>query len=199
MTKSIFRLFVLLALSASLSACISVHSYVDNSLGDPQYASLKKPATPQPIQLLFEFQTKDVSNARATESIRPKVFEELSKSGLFSSVSYDPVQNGRKLAILIKNVPLTENAAGKGFATGLTLGLAGSTVADGYECTMTYIEPGHANVVAQVKHSIVSTIGNASGPAGMQAMTLQEAADKAMRQMVGNGIMQLSNKSDLAQ
>ncbi|MFJ3058873.1 hypothetical protein [Herbaspirillum sp. NPDC087042] len=199
MFKRLFNALVLVALSLALSACVSIHAYVDNSLGDTNYADLKKSAAPQPIQLLFEFQTKGVSNARATESTRPKVFEEISRSGMFSSVSYEPVASGRKLSVLIQNVPLTDNPGGKGFVTGLTLGLAGSTVADGYICTITYIEPGHDNVATEVKHSIVTTVGNATGPAGLAPMTLMQAFDKVVRQMIGKGLRDLGNVSDLAQ
>lgn len=199
MFKPVFTRFLLVALSFTLSACISVHSYVDNSLGDPQYADMKKPDNPQPIQFLFEFQSKGVSNAHATESVRPKVFEEISKSGLFSSVSYEPVASGRKLSVLINNIALTDNVAAKGFATGLTFGLAGTTVSDGYVCTITYIEPGHDNVVKEVRHAIVSTVGNASGPGGLQPLTTVQAVDKVMRQMIGKGLKDLDDTSDLAQ
>jgi hypothetical protein len=69
--RRLFNILVLVALSLGLSACAKV--YVDNSLGDPDYASFKKSANPQPIQVLFEFQTEGVSNAGGTISARPKV------------------------------------------------------------------------------------------------------------------------------
>lgn len=198
MFKRVLTLSLALFCATLLSGCLSLHSYVDNSLGDPRYADLKKPETPQPIQLLFEFQSKGVANARATSSVRPKVFEEVSRSKLFSEVSYEPVASGRRLSISISNIPLTENAAAKGFGTGLTLGLAGSTVADGYVCNISYTEPGQEAVTTEVKHSIVSTIGNASGPQGLTQMTPVEAVDKVVRQMIGKGLADLVNKSDIS-
>jgi hypothetical protein len=191
--------FVVASSVFALSGCITVHSYVDQSLGDPHYGDLKKAESPQPIQLLFEFQSKGVSNSRVTESVRSKIYEQVSQSGLFSKLSYDPVPSGRKLSILINNVPLTSNAAAKGFATGLTFGLAGSTVADGYVCTISYIEPGHDIVTRKVNHAIVSTIGNTAGPSGLQAMTTVQAVDKMLRQIVAKGLEEIDNASDLAQ
>ena len=183
----------------SLSACISPHSYVDGSLGEPHYADLKKPAAPQPVQLLVEFRTKGVANARATDYAKPRVYEQVAQSGLFSNVSYDPVPSGRKLLISINNVSLTDNAAAKGFGVGLTFGLVGTMVGDGYECTASYVEPGHDTVTKVVKHAIYTTIGNASGPKGLQPMPVQQASAMVIRQMVGKSLEELDQSTDIAQ
>ncbi len=201
MTKlfRVVRIACAIGVTLSASACMSVHSYVDPGLGEPHYADLKKPANPQPIQLLFEFQTRGVANARATEALRARVLEQMTQSGLFSQVSYDPVPSGRKLSMTLDNEPLTDNAAAKGFGTGLTLGLVGSVVRDGYVCTTNYIEPDHDAVTTTVKHEIVSTIGNAAGPAGLTALSLQDAATVVVRQIVGRSLAEIDAKSDLSQ
>lgn len=72
-----------------------------------------------------------------------RVYEQVSQSGLFSQVSYDPVPSGRKLSISINNIALTDNVAAKGFGVGLTFGLVGTMVTDGYICTVNYVEPKH--------------------------------------------------------
>lgn len=193
------RLVAAIGLTLSLSACLAPHSYVDQSLGEPNSAQLKKSANPQSIQLLVEFQTKGVANAQATEALRPRVYEQVSQSGLFSRVSYDPVPSGRKLSITLNNVPLTDNVAAKGFGTGLTFGLIGTMVTDGYICTTHYLEPGHDPVTTTVKHAIHTTIGNASGPEGLQRMSVQEASATMLRQIVGRSLEQIDQASDLAQ
>lgn len=197
--KRIIALASSLTLAFSLSACMTAHSYVDQSLGEPHYADLKKSATPQPIQLLVEFQTKGVANARGTDALRPRVYEQVSQSGLFSQVSYEPVPSGRKLSISINNVPLTDALAAKGFGVGLTFGLVGTMVTDGYVCTVSYVEPGHDAVTKVVKHAIYTTIGNASGPAGLQPMPIQQASDTMIRQIVAKSLEELDQSSDLAQ
>lgn len=198
-TKRLMTLAGAVGLALSLSACMSMHSYVDPSVGEPHYADLKKPASPQPVQLLVELQTKGVPNARATEALKPRVYEQVSQSGLFSQVSYDPVPSGRKLSITINNVPLTDNAAAKGFGTGLTFGLVGSMVTDGYTCTASYIAPGRDAVTKVVKHAIYTTIGNASGPEGLKPMPLQEASSTVIRQIVAKSLEEIDQSSDLAQ
>lgn len=187
------------SLALSLSACMTPHSYVDAKLGDTDYATLNKSATPQPVQLLVEFQTKGVPNARATEYVRSHVYEQVAQSGLFSQVSYTPVPSGRKLSISINNVPLTDNVAAKGFGVGLTFGLVGTMITDGYECTASYVEPGHDAVTTVVKHAIYSTIGNASGPEGLKPMPLQQASDTVLRQIVGKSLAELDQSTDIAQ
>lgn len=187
------------SLALSLSACMTPHSYVDAKLGETDYATLKKSAAPQPVQLLVEFQTKGVTNARATEYVRSHVYEQVAQSGLFSQVSYTPVQSGRKLSIVINNVPLTDNLAAKGFGVGLTFGLVGTMVTDGYECTASYVEPGHDAVTTVVKHVIYSTIGNASGPEGLKPMPLQQASDTVLRQIVSKSLAELDQSTDIAQ
>jgi hypothetical protein len=198
MFKRLFNILVLVALSLGLSACAKV--YVDNSLGDPDYASFKKSANPQPIQVLFEFQTEGVSNAGGTISARPKVLEEISKSGMFSSVSSLPVASGRKLMILIQNIggASTSSVDPKKVQTKISFTYPTSTAIDGYICKMTYIEPGHANTVTEVKHSLFSTIGDIAGPSGLEPMTITEAFDKVLRQMVGRSLRNLAAASDLA-
>lgn len=197
--KRITALAGSLTLAFSLSACMTAHSYVDQSLGEPHYADLKKPASPQPIQLLVEFQTKGVANARGTDALRPRVYEQVSQSGLFSQVSYEPVPSGRKLSISINNIPLTDDVAAKGFGVGLTFGLVGTMVTDGYVCTVSYVEPGHDAVTKVVKHAIYTTIGNASGPAGLQPMPIQQASDTMIRQIVARSLEEIDQSSDLAQ
>jgi hypothetical protein len=79
-TKRTIALAGAIGLALSLSACMTPHSYVDQSLGEPHYADLKKSASPQPIQLLVEFQTKGVTNARATDAVKHRVYVDSKKS-----------------------------------------------------------------------------------------------------------------------
>jgi hypothetical protein len=187
------------SLALSLSACMTPLSYVDAKLGDTDYATLKKSAAPQPVQLLVEFQTKGVPNARATDYVRSHVYEQVAQSGLFSQVSYTPVPSGRKLSISINNVPLTDNVAAKGFGVGLTFGLVGTMITDGYECTASYVEPGHEAVTKVVKHALYTTIGNASGPEGLKPKPLQQASETVLRQVVAKSLEELDQSTDIAQ
>ena len=172
--------------------------YVDPTLGETAAADLKKPSEPQPIQLLYEFRTHGVSNAQVTESSKPLVVEDVTKSGLFSAVSATPVPSGRKLAIVIDNVPEAD-ASKKGFKTGLTFGLAGSTVTDDYVCTFSYLEPGHDPITTDVHHAIYTTVGVTQGPDGLKPVPIHDAFTTVLRQVVERGLANIDRASDLAQ
>src|SRR5262245_22875118 len=176
------------ALAASLSGCLSMNSYIDPALPSVRPEELRATRSPQPVQVLFEFRTKGAANARATEMAKPIVLDTVRSTSLFSNVGEAPVSGGRTLAIVIDNVPVTEDAASKGFATGLTLGLAGSTVTDGYICTATYSAPGAAPKKNEVKHALHTTIGNTEGPKGLTPMKPDEALPIVVKQLTLNAL-----------
>jgi hypothetical protein len=191
--KCLLRLFVL-SIAFSLTGCISLTSYVDNGTKEVMASDFKKPAEAKPVQMLFEFQTKGVVNARVTDLMRERVTKQVGESGLFSTVGDKPVPNGALLSVTINNVPLTDNAYGKGFVTGLTLGAAGSEVTDGYVCTVKYLDAGTSQpIVKEVHHAIHSTIGAAAAPANStKAESPAVAATIMTRQIVSQGLNELS-------
>jgi hypothetical protein len=149
--------------SALLTGCASV--YVDTATKEIPVAEMKKVAQPKPVQLTFEFQTKGAPNPRATDFLKEAVSTQIKASGLFASVEAAPASNLSVLSVKLDNIPLTDNPAAKGFVTGLTFGLAGTAVTDGYVCTLQYLPAGQDKIItATAKHAIHTTIGNASPP-----------------------------------
>jgi len=179
-----------LLIAALLGGCISPQSYIDPALPNLRATDIPPAASPKPVQLLYEFRTKGVANARATERSKPIVMETMTKSGLFSSVSETPVADGATLTMVIDNIALTDDAAGKGFRTGLTFGLVGNMVTDGYVCTATY-SAGGKTASTTVKHAMHTTVGNASGPPGVEAMKPAEAVPILIRQIALNALQGL--------
>ncbi len=88
MTKSIYRFQMLrkMVLAAGLLGLLSLTGcasfYVDTATKEIPAAAYKKPAEPHPVQLVFEFQTKGVTNARATEYLSAQVKDQIKGSGL---------------------------------------------------------------------------------------------------------------------
>ena len=185
-----YRAAGLFLLGGLLGGCISPQSYIDPALPTLRAEDIPPVASPKPVQLLYEFRTKGALNARATERSKPIVVETMTKSGLFSTVSDTPVAGAGTLTMVIENIPLTEDAAGKGFRTGLTFGLVGSTVTDGYVCTATYSLDGKT-AGATVNHALHTTIGNTEGPPGLQPMKPNEALPIMLRQMTLNVLQRL--------
>ncbi len=182
-----------LALGAS-SGCVSL--YVDNGLRDVQPSEYQRPQVPQPVQLLFSFKTKGTANTRATNALKQQVGDTVTASGLFASVSSEPLAGGALLSITIDNVPVTSegDAMAKGFGTGLTLGLVGSEVTDGYVCTVDYqAGPSAPHLTEVAHHAIHATVGAHGAPANSTKAASADVAVKTMaRQVVGNALKTLA-------
>lgn len=178
----------------STSGCVT--AYVDGGLQKASLADVRKPARPTDVQLLFQFQTKGTANAKATDILKKDVDELVAASGLFATHGPDPSLSGAILSVTINNVPITDqgDAMAKGFATGLTFGLVGSAVTDGYVCTMEYLPPGAANKVTTTsRHAIHATMGaKGAPPNGIKAKSIDEAVHTMTRQIVLDGLKQLS-------
>ena len=188
--------FITRAVGAMLVALLTgcANFYVDGTTREVPAAQFKKMAEPKPVQVLFEFQTKGVVNARATDHLKAQVIDQVKASGLFASVDDKPVANGSMLSVTLNNVPLTDDAFSKGFVTGLTFGLAGSKVSDGYVCTMTYTDPKQpAPLVKQARHAIHTTLGANGAPTNATKADNVEAAVRTMtHQIVSNTLNDLS-------
>jgi len=186
------RLTAGLVLVAALTGCASF--YVDSATKEVPAAQYRKTAQPQPVQVLFEFQSKGVTNARATEMLRARVVEQISNSGLFTAVVDTPTATGATLSIVLDNVPLTDDVFSKGFVTGLTFGLAGSKVSDGYVCTASYRSgPDVQPIVKKARHAIHTTLGATSEPGNaIKADSITDALTKMTRQIVSNVLNDVS-------
>lgn len=187
-----FNLFILLLASILITGCAS--PYLDGNLREIPASSYKKPAIASPVQLLFEFQTKGVGNARATSVLKDQVAAQVKSSGLFSEVGDGPVPSGATLSIVINNVALTDAAVNKGVVTGLTFGLVGTQVSDGYVCTATYRAQANAEpIVKKFLHAIHTNIGAAAVPPNAIKMAnLNDAGMQMSKDVVSNMLNDIS-------
>lgn len=185
------RGFVLLA-AAALTGCANF--YVDTNTKEVDAAQYKRRDPVHPVQVLFEFQTKGVTNANATALLKARVIDQVKASGLFSEVGEGPAAGGALLGITLNNVPLSDDAFSKGFVTGLTFGLAGSQVSDGYVCTARYsVGTGGAPIVRQARHAIHTTVGASAAPSnGVKAASIDAAVTLMTRQVVSNVLNDLT-------
>ncbi|MBV8603353.1 MAG: hypothetical protein JO224_01585 [Pelomonas sp.] len=174
------------------------HFYVDDAVKEVPAANLRKTEPPHPVQVMFEFQTKGAPNAKATEVLKARVLAQIKDSSVFADVSEAPVADGALLSIQINNVSLTDDVARKGFGTGLTFGLVGTSVDDGYICTLTYHADAQAPaLVSQARHVLHTTIGNTSAPLnGTPVASAREAAELLTRQVLSQALNDLTHKTD---
>jgi hypothetical protein len=152
--------WLLLFITLPLTGCTSF--YVDGMTKEIPVSQYPQLADIHPVQLLFEFKTNGVTNAVATGALKGRVIEQVSSSGLFSEVTEEQVPGGALLGIAIDNVAVSEDAFNKGFTTGLTFGLVGSQVTDGYVCTAKYSDGTDAPfIITRARHAIHTTLGAA--------------------------------------
>jgi hypothetical protein len=172
-----------------LSGCVT--PYVDTTLHDLTTDEKVKVANPQPVQLLFDFQTKGVHNGQGTDLAKMDVLAAIQDGGLFSQLSNDPVPNGAILNVVVNNVPLTDDAFAKGFTTGLTLGLVGNTVGDGYICTVEYLPGAKAQKISKTMNDAIYTSLGATAEAPQHAQKmpgLQQAFKAMVHKLVENTV-----------
>lgn len=181
-----------------LSGCLSVKHYL-NPADLPQVtaADLKQPQSKQPVQLLFEFQTNGATNAKGTERIGPMVTDALNRSNQFAAVVSAPETADRKLFVTLNDVANLGDAQSKGFATGLTFGLAGSTVSDGLVMDATYVVPGAPEAKHSYKTLLYSTIGATGGPAGLQPISEPDAIHKIVDAFVFGILNDMAHAGEL--
>jgi hypothetical protein len=120
-------------------------------------------------------------------------------SRLFSEVSATPVASGRRIVITLDNVPITSSsdAMAKGFGTGLTFGLIGTMITDGYVCEAVYSAPTGDPVTFTYRHAIHTTIGNASGPPGLAGHKPVDAGKIVAAQVTWSVLRDLSSSGRL--
>jgi hypothetical protein len=185
--------------AGALSGCVSIKMYVDPALAPADKQSVTAVAKPEPIQVLYEFRTKGVANATATQRTSTHVTDVLRNSGLFSEVSTSPVLNLRRLLITIDNVPITTEgeAMAKGFGVGLTFGLVGTMVTEGYICEATLSTPNAQPMSLNYRHALYATIGNASGPPGLAGHPPADAIKLLVDQLTWSVLRDVSKSGRL--
>jgi len=182
-------------IAATLTGCVSMKPYVGAGVRDVPASEYVKPDPSHAVQVLFDFQTKGVDNARVTAGMKQHVFDQIAASRLFDKVDEAPVPGGALLIVTVNNVALDDHAFAKGFATGLTLGLAGTVAGDGYIATAQYTPPGTTQAITkEVHHAIYTTIGNHDAPPNAEpAATVAEAVSKMLHQSVSNLLNDVSH------
>jgi hypothetical protein len=163
-----FATLLLVLAMASVATAASAAAYIGDGITDLKPEDKVVIASPQPVQLIFQFQTKGAPNARATKLLKQKVVDTVKASGLFSTVSDDAVPNGAILSITINDIASPADMAdaeGKGAVTGATFFVVGSNIADHYLCTLDYVgSPTAPKIERTAHHSVIIQMGMINKP-----------------------------------
>ncbi len=189
------KIFLVLLFSFSLSApALAAKWYIDNTLGEVKPEERVTVTTPQPVQLIFEFQRDGKAVPRAVKEVKPMILETLKERAIFSELSEKPTANGALLNIVINNVVDKEELARlkkKAFGAGLSFGLASGVVAtDRYFVSFELIPAtGKPSIKANLEHAIHMKFGKANVEVpGTEVKKVMDAVRGMVRQSVSRGM-----------
>lgn len=192
LVKSVLAAIVM---SVSLSACMSAKSFVDPAQQKVSYDDLKRRDVPLKLKLAVEFQRNGEAFPKADPVLRDQVERILRASGLIVPVA----EAGEgEIKVTVNNIADRAGAAAKGFGTGLTFGLAGTTVMDAYEMSIE-ITVGDKKVGRTgIKHAIYTAIGNTSVPDNVEVFPINVAFGKVVEQMVVRSLRDMQKSGELS-
>ncbi len=188
------KILVIAGLSIALFGCLSPKSFVDPSSQKFTYEDIKRRNEPVNLRLSVEFQRHGSPYPRAEPTLRDSAERTLRATGLITPTDVDSVG---EIKIIVNNTADLATAAAKGFGTGLTLGLIGSTVQDNYELTMTITIKGKTITKSGIKNSIFTTIGNAAAPDGVQTSPPGVTFSKVLEQMILQALKEMEESKEL--
>lgn len=188
-------LLLSLAMLAGLG-CINPQSYVDPKLPRVELATISR-TEPKVLALEVQFFRAGKRLPKVDSEVRDKVRLHLLACGAVKEILPTPDPVRPVLKIDLDNVGDTGSAVAKGIGTGLTLGLVGSMVTDGYVFTATLERPGLPPVKKVYNHAIHTTVGNKKGPEGLTPMPVTQAFDQVMEALVLNMVKDLQAEQAL--
>lgn len=192
----LLRSFVLsAAISLGVGGCMSPKSFVDPTYPKISYDQLAKRQSPLRLNVVVEFQRNGEPFPKADSTLRDNTERVLRGSGVIVPVSD---RGEGEIRVVVNNIADRGAAAAKGFGTGLTLGLAGTTVTDAYEMSVAITANGKTVRRAAIKHALHTAIGNTTIPEGLETMPPQAAFERVLEQMILRVLHDIQGKGELS-
>jgi hypothetical protein len=175
--------------------CVSTKSYVDPTYSRATYNDITRKAEPYKWRIVVEFQRNRTHLPSVDGELLAAVERTVRASGIAVPA---PEGSSGQLKVVVNNIADLRTARTKGFGTGLTFGLVGSTVSDYYEMDVELSMNGRISRRSDYKHAIHTTVGNASGPPGVEPLSTSAALAKALEQMLLNFLKDLQQTGELS-
>ena len=184
----------LLSSSALLAGCFTPQAFLDPAAPKLSYDDLRKPAAPLKLIVKTQFERNGQALPAGDPHLRATTLKTLRGSGVI-----EPVESNAEgeISVKVNNIVALGEAVGKGIGTGLTFGLAGSTVTERYEMDVKIEtragrysrskEPGH----------FLATVGNASRPEGVEVMPAGTAFERTVEQLLLKVLKDFDPKTSL--
>lgn len=186
---------LIIFVSVMLNACTSVRSYVDPGFQRVSISDLNPNPDRPTLGVLVEFQREGLPFPQATGSARQAVIAVLEESKLFSSVSSGTVNTTAQIKITIDN--LKGESRGSGTATGLTMGLVGTTAIDPYVFKISYQMMGKEITNKEYQHKLYTLIGVGSVEDGAETMQPSEGFSRVIQDVILKCLKDLQTGGEL--
>ncbi|HEY5993699.1 MAG TPA: hypothetical protein VIU46_03765 [Gallionellaceae bacterium] len=177
-----------------LAGCAAPKSYVDPATPKVSYEDVKKRAEPLKLNLVAEFQRNGEHLPKVDATLRNDAEKVLRSSGVIVATQDMPAG---EIKIVVNNIADLAAARAKGFATGLTLGLAGSTVTDDYEMTISITVNGKTIKRSAIRHSLHTIVGSGSAPEGVEVVTPNVGFERVLEQMILRALHDMQSTGEL--
>jgi hypothetical protein len=179
----------------SMFGCTTTKSYVDPQYGRAGYDDISRRSEPYKLKIAVEFQRNGKHLKQVDSELMGHVERVIRGSGF--AVPATQGTSG-ELKVIVNNVADLKKAAAKGFGTGLTLGLAGSTVTDYYEMEAVLSLNGKVIKKTDYKHALHSTVGVKKAPEGLEPMTPSAAFGKIVEQLILNFLKDVQSSGEVS-
>jgi hypothetical protein len=189
------KVTVISAVILGLVGCASPKSFVDPSFPKVGYGELKKQSSPLHLKLNVEFQRNGEHMSKVDKTLQTNAETVLNKTGLVI-----PSADGTdgEIKVVVNNIADLAKARALGFRTGLTFGLAGTTVTDAYEMSITITAKGKTISRSGIKHELHTAIGKTTLPADLEIMTPDAAFEKVFEQMLLRALQDMQKTGELS-
>jgi len=187
-------MLAVVVIGLTLSGCMSAKSMVDPGFPKVTYDDVKKRAEPLRLKLAVEFQRNGEHIPKVDSTIQDQADRVLRASGVITPTVDGPDGDIR---IVMNNVADKGTAVAKGIGTGLTLGLATSTVTDAYEMDVTVNSNGKTAEKRGIRHALHTTVGNSMLPEGAEALPPSTAFGRVFEQMLLQALRDMQNNGEL--
>lgn len=150
----------------ALPGCIPTRSFLDPAAAPVAYSEIRKAAAPLRLRVSVVFQRNGAPVAEGNPALLAHTLQALERSGAILGVA---AGGDGEMSIVMNHLVDTADSLGRGFFTGLTMGLAATTVVEQYEASATVTMRGRT-YRASARQALHTSIGFGDVPAGARVL-----------------------------
>jgi hypothetical protein len=190
------RALVSIIISCSvLLGCAAPKSFIDPSIPKVSYDDIRKSSDPLKLKLIVEFQRNGEHYPKADSTLKDETERILRGTGLIIPTDVGSIGD---IKVTVNNISDLGAASAKGFGVGLTFGLAGTTVMDAYELSISINANGKTVTRTAIKHALYTAIGNATLPEGVETVPTNVAFGRVLEQMLLRALQEMQKAGELS-